>query len=69
MVLPPECLVANITFVGALVGVCALVYEQVIRLGELASAEAADEFCSGFEVSERDSGLEFVLVAQSNRSI
>lgn len=46
VVLAAEGLVADITFVGALVGVGALVDEEVVGFSELAFAEAADEFCA-----------------------
>lgn len=48
MILAPERLVANITFVRPLVGVSALVDEQVVRLGELPTTKATDEFCLFF---------------------
>lgn len=47
MVLAPEGFVADITFVGALVGVRPLVDEQVIGFGELSLAEATDELLLG----------------------
>ena len=46
VILAPERLVADITFVGSLVGVGALVDEQVVGFGELALAEATDELCA-----------------------
>lgn len=45
VVLAAEGLVADITFVGALVGVGALVDEEVVGFGELAFAKAAYELC------------------------
>lgn len=45
VVLAAESLVADITFVGALVGVGALVDQEVVGFGELSIAESADEFC------------------------
>lgn len=45
MILSPERLVAYITFVWALVGVRALVYEQIVGLCELTLAKATYEFC------------------------
>lgn len=47
MVLSSEGFVADITRVGPLVGVGALVDEQIVRLRELAVAELADELFLG----------------------
>ena len=43
VVLSSEGLVADVALVWAFVGVCSLVDEQVVRLGEVATAEATDE--------------------------
>ena len=43
VILTPEALVTDLTGVWSLVGVRALVDEQVVRLGEVTSTEAADE--------------------------
>lgn len=46
VVLSPECLVANITSVGSLIGVSSFMNQKIVGFGELALAEAANEFCS-----------------------
>ena len=43
VVLPPEGLAAHVAGEGPLVGVCPLVYQQVVGLGELPVAELANE--------------------------
>lgn len=43
MILSPEGLATDVTGEGSLVGVGSLVYQQIVGLGELALAEAADE--------------------------
>ena len=43
VILAPERLAADVTAVRAFVRVCALVNEQVVRLGEMATAELTDE--------------------------
>ena len=47
MVLSPEGLVADVAREGAFVGVCPLVNQQVVGLGELALAVLADELLLG----------------------
>lgn len=47
MILSPECLAADVARVRPLIGVCAFVYEQVVRLGEVAVAVLADELLLG----------------------
>ena len=51
MVLPPEGLLADLAWVGPLVGVGALVDEQVVGLGELSTAVPADELLFGAAAS------------------
>lgn len=58
MVLPPEGLFANVTRVRPLVRVSALVYKQVVRLGEVSVAEPADELFLG----PRDGSVVVVLM-------
>lgn len=48
MILPPEGLVADVARVRSLVRVRALVDQQIVRLGEMAAAELADELLLGF---------------------
>jgi hypothetical protein len=43
MILPPERFAADVTRVRTLVGVRSLVYQQIVRLGELSIAIFADE--------------------------
>lgn len=43
MILSTECFAADITRVGTLIGVRTLVYQQIVRLGELSIAIFADE--------------------------
>ena len=47
MVLPPERLTAHVAGVGPLVGVCPLVDEEVVGLGELPVTELADKLFAG----------------------
>lgn len=69
VVLAAEGLVADITFVGPLVGVCALVDEKVVGFGELAFAEAADEFCNNYRRADVEDVVVLVRGVFKYRSI
>jgi len=43
MILPPECLVTNVTCVWSFISMSSLVYQKVVRFGKPSLTELADE--------------------------
>lgn len=71
VVLSPEGLVADVAGVGPLVGVCALVDQQVVGFGEVSPAEPADELllALGRESAARRSALRAQSALSGHRRV